>query len=161
MVSRDWFDWTNFGVGWAGLAITLWAVRQATGAKRAALRAEKGVLRHNAEIDFISLARMAKELHGYVESGSMAEARLRTTDLRSELAIAIKQHTVFLGSRAPALRDKQVDLKLITEGLNRTGSAISNQEKTRLLGIVGAILEMLAGESGALRSSRDSEVERG
>jgi len=140
-----------------GLGLTLWAVAQATGAKTAAERAENSIRRHNAEVDFDSLARMAKELHGYVEDGRMSEARLRTTDLRSELALAIRQHKVFLGNQLISLKEKQLDLKLVTDGLNRKSNDLSQTERVRLLGITGAILEVLAGQCGELRS----EVERG
>ncbi|MGD0480995.1 MAG: hypothetical protein ABSA42_12555 [Terracidiphilus sp.] len=157
MILHDLFDWSNFGVGVTGLGLTLWAVAQATGAKAAAERAEKSVLRHNAEVDFASLARMAKELHGYVESGKMSEARLRTTDLRSDLALAIPNHRVFLGGNLKQLRERQIDLKLVADGLNWDADSVSPSEKIRLLEITGEILEVLAGQTGELRSN----VERG
>ena len=127
------------------------------GAKIAAQRAEGSVRRRNAEVDFGSLARMAKELHGYVESGQMAEARLRTTGLRAELALAIPNHRSFLGVQRNHLKEKQIDLMLVADGLNRGTNTLTRSEKVRLLGITGAILEVLAGQCGELRSS----VERG
>lgn len=157
MILHDLFDWSNAGVGVAGLGLTLWAVRQATGAKQAARRAEQGVIRHNAEVDFGSLTRMAKELHGYVESGRMPEARLRTTDLRSELALSIRLHAEFLGGQLHLFREKQVDLALVTDGLNQESKDLSRSERVRLLGITGATMDLLAGQCGELRSS----VERG
>jgi hypothetical protein len=156
-IPRDWFDWSNAGVGIVGLAFTLWAVWQATGAKEAARRAEQSVIRHNAEVDFSSLMRMAKELHGYVEGGMMHEARLRTTDLRSELALAIRLHEVFLGEQLNLLKEKQLDLTLVTDGLNRESKDLSKSERVRLLEITGAIMDVLVGQCGKLRSS----VERG
>jgi hypothetical protein len=62
-------------MGLVVLALTLWAVWQAKGAKEAARSAERSFRRHSAAADFESLARMAKELHGYVEGGRMSEAR--------------------------------------------------------------------------------------
>jgi len=160
-ISRDWFDWSNAGVGVVGLGLTLWAVAQATGAKAAAQRAEKSVRRHNAEVDFASLARMAKELHSYVEGGMMSEARLRTTDLRSDLAIAIRLHESFLGNQRHQLEDKHLDLTLVAAGLNRKSGELSQSEKVRLLGITGAILDLLAGQCGELRSSVEKGVSNG
>lgn len=157
MILHDLFDWTNSGVGVAGLVLTVGAIWQATGAKVAAMRAENSVKRHNAESDFTSLSRMAKELYGYVENGKMPEARLRTTDLRSELALAIPNHKLFLGAHLNGLREKQIDLKLIADGLNRETDSLSASEKIRLLEITGEILEVLAGQCGELRA----EVERG
>jgi hypothetical protein len=160
-IPRDWFDWSNAGVGVAGLGLTLWAVAQATGAKRAARRAEQSVIRHNAEVDFGSLARMAKELHGYVEGGMMQEARLRTTDLRSELALAIRLHAAFLGDRLNLMKEKQLDLTLVTDGLNRKSGDLSQSERVRLLRITGAILDLLAGQCGELRLSVEKEASNG
>lgn len=161
MVAHDWVDWTDFGLGWLGLALTLWAVRQATGAKQAAKNTARSLLRHTAAADFEALMRSAKELHGYVQQGSMAEARMRTTDMRMDLAAAVKQHSRFLKEEAANLQQKQLDLKLIAEGLNRTPGRLSHSEKTRLLGITGAILEMLAELHGQLWSSVEREVSNG
>jgi hypothetical protein len=155
MILHDLFDWTNSGVGGAGLLLTVGAIWQATGAKKAARRAENSVFRHNAEVDFASLARMAKELHGYVESSRMPEARLRTTDLRSELALAIRHHEKLLGNRLDLLKGKQLDLKVVTDALNRESGALSQSERVRLLEITGAILDVLAGQSGRLRSKAE------
>jgi hypothetical protein len=116
------------------------------------------VQRHNAEADFGALARMAKELHGYVGTGMMPEACLRTTDLRSELAVAIRHHAVFLGARMNRLQEKQIDLKLVTDGLNQEPDSLSASEKIRLLEITGAILDVLAGQCGELRSIVEKEV---
>jgi len=157
MILHDTFDWSNAVVGAAGLVLTLGALFQATGAKKAALKAEKSIRRHDAEVDFASLTRMAKELHGYVEGGMMSEARLRTTDLRSELALAIRLHETFLGNQRHQLEDKHFDLTLVAAGLNRKSGDLSQSEKVRLLGITGAILDLLAGQCGKLRSS----VEKG
>jgi hypothetical protein len=155
-IPRDWFDWSNASVGLVGLALTLWAVWQAKGAKEAAKRAENSVRRHNAAADFGSLARMAKELHGYVESGKISEARLRTTDLRSDLALAIRLHSTFLGVQLSELVDKQLELMLVTDELNRRSEELSDSERVRLLRITGAILDVLAGQSGELRSDAET-----
>lgn len=151
----EWFDWTSGVASVAGLGYAWWASHQATDAKIAAQRAETSVRRHNAESDFASLARMAKELHGYVEAGRMAEARLRTTDLRFELALAIRLHVAFLGTQVYQLEDKLLDLMLVTEGLNRESEDLSPSERARLLEITGAKLDLLAAQCGELRSDAE------
>jgi hypothetical protein len=155
MILHDLFDWTNAGVGGVGLLLTIAAIIQATGAKAAARRAENSVFRHNAEVDFASLARMAKELHGYVEGSRMPEARLRTTDLRSELALAIRHHEKLLGNRLDMMKGKQLDLKIVADALNREAGSLSHSERVRLLEITGAILDVLAGQCGGLRSKAE------
>jgi hypothetical protein len=156
-IPRDWFDYTNLAVGAVGLFLTLWAVRSAKGAKSAAERAENSVQRHNAEADFGSLARMARELHSYVENGNFPEARLRTTDLRSELAGAVGRHRRFLSGKLSAIEGKQIALKLVSDKLSPSALALSALEKNRLLSMTGAILEELSTQWGDLRS----RVEKG
>lgn len=161
MIPRDWFDYTSFGVGLSGLLLTLWAVWEARGAKEAARQAEIGVLRHDAESDFGYLTQKAKELHGHVENGRLAEARLRTADIRTELAVAVARHKAMLGIMVFDLTARQVDLKLITDGLNPELNALSHFERVRLLGITGAILELLAGQWGELRSKAEKGASNG
>jgi hypothetical protein len=91
----------------------------------------------------------------------MPEARLRTTDLRSDLALAIRHHEVFLGAKSGQLLEKQVNLKLVTDALNQTQGSLSGAEKIRLLEITGEILDVLAGQCGELRSSVEKEVPHG
>jgi hypothetical protein len=161
MAIPDWFDVTAGAASVLGLVAACLAFWQAGGAKDAAEKTEKSVTRHNAEVDFGSLTRMAKELHGYVENGRMAEARLRTTDLRSELALAIRHHETFLGGHLNLLKEKQLDLTLVTDGLNRETKDLSKSERVRLLEITGAILDVLAGQCGELRSSAEKGVLHG
>jgi hypothetical protein len=151
-IPRDWFDWTNFAVGGIGLVLTVAAIAQATGAKAAAERAEKSVQRHNAESDFGSLAQMAKELHGYVENGSMSEARLRTTDLRSKLGEAVRQYEAYLVADLDDLKNRLIELKLVADGLSRKSRDLSPTETVRLMRITGATMDLLAGVSGKFRS---------
>ncbi|HZB89786.1 MAG TPA: hypothetical protein VE291_14095 [Terracidiphilus sp.] len=51
MIVRDWFDWSNAGVGLAGLALTVGAIWQATGAKSAAQEARRAVYQRNSAED--------------------------------------------------------------------------------------------------------------
>jgi hypothetical protein len=91
----------------------------------------------------------------------MPEARLRTTDLRSELAVAIRHHEAFIGAQLNHLQDKQIDLKLVTDALNQGAGSLSQAEKIRLLEMTGEILNVLAGQSGQLRSNVESGVPNG
>jgi hypothetical protein len=149
----DWVDWTNTGVGVGGLLLTLGALFQAKGAKEAANKAEKSVQSHHAETDFAVLMRMAKELHGYIESGQLAEARVRTTDLRTELSTALERHKKFLKDNWKPLKEQQYSLTLAANLLNRRAEELSAKERTSLLESTGAILEVLAGQCGELGST--------
>jgi len=86
---------------------------------------------------------------------------LRTTDLRSDLALAIRLYGALLGPRITELEDKQLELTLVTDGLNRNPEDLSGTERIRLLEITGAILDLLAGQCGELRSDAERGVSNG
>ena len=152
MIAHDGFEWTNAVIGGVGLLITGIAAWQATRAKTAATNAEDSVRKHNAEVDFSTLTRLARELHGYVETEDFAIARLRVTDLRMDLATAITTHRKFLLPDRIKLIDQQMALRLIANRLNESSGQISATERIRLLEISGDILDVLASQSGKLRS---------
>jgi cytosine/uracil/thiamine/allantoin permease len=61
-IPRDWFDWSNASVGIVGLGLTLWAVRQATGAKVAATEAREAIRQREASDSFSELGALAGDL---------------------------------------------------------------------------------------------------
>jgi hypothetical protein len=155
MIAHDLFEWTNAAIGSVGLAITVVAAFQAKFAKTAARQAEKSVQSHQAENDFIALARMAKELHGYVEHEQLPEAKVRVADLRAEFSASLQRHRQFLKSDWKRLSDQQISLKLAADCLNSHLDDLSAKERVRILESTGEILEVLAGQSGKLSSTAE------
>jgi hypothetical protein len=80
-IPRDWFDWTNAGVGVVGLAFTLWAVWQATGAKKAATEAKEAIWQREASDTFSELEQAARELALLLQLERPSEAAVRARDL--------------------------------------------------------------------------------
>jgi ribosomal protein L31E len=105
MILHDLFDWTNSGVGVAGLALTVGAIWQATGAKKAAREARGAVYRRNAADAMVEIVRIAEQLNTSVlyERGTEASIQLR------ELAVRIprdrEEFAKFLASDAGKLTD--------------------------------------------------------
>jgi len=153
MTLPGWVDWTNTGVGSVGVLLTIAALWQATSAKNAARMAAKTVQSHHAETDFIALARMTKELHGFIEHGHLPEAKVRMTDLRSEFSTSLQLHKEFLKSNWKLLIEQQYSLTMAANRLHEHSETLSQQERSRHLETTGAILEVLAGQSGKLGSS--------
>ena len=158
MPVHDSFEWTNAVLGGISLLITTIAACQATKAKTAARNAKDSILRHNAEIDFSSLTRLARELHGFIEKQDLAAAMLRANDLRTELQTAVSTHQPFLASELALLEVKQLELKLVAEGLYEESGVINPLERIRLLKITGEILDVLARQSGKLRNAEAEGV---
>jgi hypothetical protein len=62
MAFHDSFDWSNAGVGVAGLVLTVITLIQATGAKEAANEARKAIWQREASESFSDIERLASEL---------------------------------------------------------------------------------------------------
>lgn len=155
MILHDWFDWTNAGIGCLGLSITIVAAFQAKLAKTAARQAEKSIQSHQAETDFTALTRMAKELYGYLERGQLPESKVRMTDLRSEFSTSLQRHKQFLRDSWKQLTEHQYSLTITANRLNNQSEALNPKERGRILESIGAILEVLAGQSGKLSSTSE------
>jgi hypothetical protein len=81
-IPRDWFDWTNATVGAIGLVLTVLAIIQATGAKKAATGAKDAVWKRTASAAFQELARLGVQLDFYTSAQRFGEASALSRILR-------------------------------------------------------------------------------
>jgi hypothetical protein len=151
MILHDLFDWTNSGVGVAGLALTIGAIWQATGAKRAAQDARKAVYRRDASDDAKRLERLASGLLTAIETDQFDLASHQARDFISECLSVREHHRVRLGSAGGKLDMAFVLVRAISRemqaGRSRDGLIVSAQR----------VVEGMSGLSGIL--SRNIEEE--
>jgi hypothetical protein len=81
MNAHDWLDWTNASVGGVGLLLTIAAIRQATGAKRAAEEASEAIWQREASDSFSELKGAAEELVLLLQNEQPSAAAVRARDL--------------------------------------------------------------------------------
>jgi hypothetical protein len=81
-IPRDWFDWTNATIGVLGLGLTILAIIQARGAKKAALGAKEAVWKRTASAAFQELARLGLQLDVYASAQRFGEASALSRILR-------------------------------------------------------------------------------
>jgi hypothetical protein len=74
MILHDWFDWSNAGVGVAGLGLTILAIWQATGAKKAAEEAREAIWQREASESFSKLSGLARDLAQLLQYERPSEA---------------------------------------------------------------------------------------
>jgi hypothetical protein len=98
MILHDLFDWSNAGVGVAGLLLTVGAVWQATGAKSAAQDARHAVYRRNASDDVRRLERFAFSLLTAIETEQYDLASHQARDFISECLDVREHHRSRLGA---------------------------------------------------------------
>jgi hypothetical protein len=121
-IPRDWFDWTNFTIGLLGLALTLWAVRQATGAKKAATGARDAVWKRTASATFQDLARLGSQLDLYTSAQRFGEASALFKILRPSFTEARKNFELELE------KDSQPTLDEINNRLEELSGWLSNSD---------------------------------
>jgi hypothetical protein len=85
MLLHDWFDWTNAGIGTAGLALTVATLLFAKGAKKAATEAKEAIWKREASDSFSELGGLAGELAQLLQFERPNEAAVRARDLVSRI----------------------------------------------------------------------------
>jgi hypothetical protein len=104
MILHDVFDWTNAGVGAAGLFLTVGAIWQATGAKKAAEEAREAVWQRDASDSFSELEGLAGELVQLLQYELPSEAGVRIRDLLVQIPRNRARFERFLASDADRLK---------------------------------------------------------
>jgi hypothetical protein len=98
MGPHDWFDWSNAGVGAAGLGLTLGAVWQAAGAKRAAQEARRAVYRRNSVEDITRIRDLALEFSSAIQTEHYELALHLAARFIAASSSARERHRGFLGA---------------------------------------------------------------
>jgi len=157
-IPRDWFDWSNFTIGLAGLALTLWAVSQATGAKKAATEARKAVYHRNAADAMVEIVHIAKQLNTSVSFGLWAEASMRMRDLVFRIPKDREEFAIFLASDADKLRNVELNcVRWAADILVHGKFPFSAAEKNDLFKETLNTVQELSAIQGRLRRMLDQE----
>jgi hypothetical protein len=157
MVLHDWFDWSNSGVGIVGLALTLWAVVQATGAKQAAIGARSAVYRRNAADALVEIVRVAEQLNTSVLYERRIEASLQLRELIFRIPKDREEFANFLASDADKLRDVESSCKRWADFLGQGEFPLSAVAKKYLFNQTLNTVQELSAIQGRLRRMLDQE----
>jgi len=157
MIPRDWFDWTNFGVGSVGLVLTLWAVRQATGAKQAATEARKAVHQRNAADSFAEIVRLAEQFATWVECERRAEAVVQVRELVLRMAHMRGEFGRFLSFDADTLKSVESSCQRLADFLAQGEFPVSSATKAELFGETLRIVQDLSAVLGRVRARTEQE----
>jgi len=152
MIQRDWFDWTNSGIGVAGLLLTTGAIWQATGAKRAASEARQAVYRRNALDDLRRLERLASGLATSIEAEEYGLAIHQVREFIAECRSVGEHHRSRLGANGGKLDQAYLLVRAISKGI------WTNTDKDTLSDYAQRLVGDNSSLAGAL--SRDTEEER-
>jgi hypothetical protein len=157
MILHDLFDWSNSGVGAVGLGLTLWAIRQATGAKKAAIQARKAILRRNAADAMVEIVRIAEQLNTSVLYERRVEASIHLRELVFRIPKDREEFSNLLASDANKLRNVELSCKRWTDFLIQGEFPLSAVEKKYLFNETLNTVQELCAIQGRLRRMLDQE----
>jgi hypothetical protein len=151
MMLHDWIDWSNSGVGVAGLALTIGAIWQATGAKKAATEARQAVYQRNAAEDIERLHRIAFSILTAIDTEQYELASHQARDFISECLTVREHHRVRLGADGGKLDMAFALVRSISRELQR------GTKRDYLVESAQRIVGAMSSLAGAL--NRNSEEE--
>ena len=119
MILHDLFDWSNSGVGVAGLALTVGAIWQATGAKKAARDARSAVYHRNAADAMVEIVRIAEQLHISVLYERQAEASIQLRELAFRIPRDREEFADIVASDTAKLKDVESNCRRLADFLGQ------------------------------------------
>jgi hypothetical protein len=140
-----------------GLAFTLWAVRQATGAKRAAIEARKAVYRRNAADAMVEIVRIAEQLNTSVLYERRVEASIQLRELVFRIPKDREEFARFLGSDGDKLINVESSCKRWADFLVQGEFPLNAAEKRILFSETLNTVQELSAIQGRHRRMLDQE----
>ncbi|MGA2166972.1 MAG: hypothetical protein ABSG62_02090 [Terracidiphilus sp.] len=120
-IPRDWLDWTNASVGGVGLLLTIAAIVQATGAKRAAKEAREAIWQREASDSFSELGGLAGELVQLLQFERPSEAAVRVRDLLAHIPRDRARFARFLAADSDKLKAVEAVFRKLALQLSAPG----------------------------------------
>jgi hypothetical protein len=158
MILRDLFDWSTAGIGVAGLALTVGAIWQATGAKKAATEARKAVYRRNAADAMVDIVRIAEQLNTSVLYERQVEASIQLRELVFRIPKDREEFANHLASDIDRLRYVESSCRRWADSLGQGEFPLSTAAKRELFNETLHTVQELSAIQGRLRRKIDEEV---
>jgi hypothetical protein len=138
MILHDFFDRSNSGVGLAGLALTVGALWQATGAKKAATEAREAIRQREASDTFSELGALAGDVVQLLQFERSKEAAVRARDLVARIPRDRARFERFLGGDS----DKLKEIESVFQGLAvKLSSELFLEERGAVKAAIAAAFE--------------------
>jgi ribosomal protein L31E len=157
MMLHDLFDWSNAGVGAVGLVLTIGAIWQATGAKKAATEARKAVYRRSAADAMVEIVRIAEQLNTSVLYERGVEAVIQLRELVFRIPRDREEFASHLASDGDKLRELESNCRRWADILGPGDFPLSAVAKKYLFNETLNTVQELSAIQGRLRRMLDQE----
>lgn len=155
MIAHDSFEWTNAAIGSLGLLLTVVAIVQATGAKRAATEAREAVHHRNAADSFAEIVRLAEQFATWVECERRAEAVVQVREIILRMARNRGEFGRFLSFDGDTLRSVESNCQWLADFLGQGEFPVSAAGKSELFSETLKIVQDLSAILGRVRARID------
>jgi len=143
-----------------GLAISVWTLVVATGARKAAKEAREAVRKGNAAEEFKNLSRISDEFLSHIESDQVPGALMRARDLMSAISLASNRWGRFLSVQSRNnIEEAYSQISVISRSLSTNGAPATPQQKDKLLKICHGVVGAMTKETGTLFSELEEPEE--
>jgi hypothetical protein len=112
--SRDSYDWFSIVAGLLGLFLTILAIVQAKGAKKAATDAKEAIWNRAASEYFQELAKLSERLVELMQLDRIHEAAVRARDILAKIPLERTRFERFLGADSGRLEGIQRDFERLS-----------------------------------------------
>jgi len=150
-IPRDWFDYTGFGIGAAGLAYAWWTSRRAIEAKIADRNAREEEHQRRAKDDMERLSRLANELLAALDGDHLFLALYVGREFISLCPGMLEQHREWLGPESGKL---EVALGLVRKLLPKVQATLIRDEPVE---DARRVVVLVSGLAGILRRVKGAE----
>ncbi len=155
MIVHDLFEWSNAAVGVAGLALTVGAIWQATGAKKAARAAKEAVHQRSATDAMADIVRIAEQLNTSVLYERRVEASIQLRELVFRIPKDREEFANFLASDADRLKSVESICRRWADFLVQGEFPLNAAEKKYLFNETMNTVQELSAIQGRLRRKLD------
>jgi hypothetical protein len=143
-----------------GLALSIWILIVAAGAKKAASEAREAIRKGNAAEEFKNMSRIADEFLGHIETDQIPAAVLRARDLMSASSLASRRWGRFLSMEGRNnLEEAYSQISIIARSLSTNGAPATRQQKDKMLKICHGVVRAMNRETGTLFSNLEESEE--
>ena len=143
-----------------GLAVSIWTLLVATGARKAANEARQEIRKGNAAEEFKDLATLAAEFLSHVEANEVSAALVRARDLMSGMYLASRRWTQFLSVESRNNFEVAYgQVSVISRSLSASGAPDTPQQKDKLLRFCHGVVGSISKEAGLVLSQLERSEE--
>jgi hypothetical protein len=123
------------------VALSLYVVVIATGARKAAMEARQAVRKGNAAEEFKNLSEIANEFLSHIEADQVPAALIRARDLMSAMSLASRRWGRFLSvDSRNNFEEAYAQVSIISRSLSSNGPAATPQQKEKMLKICHGVV---------------------